>query len=157
MLDLIDYKDDLLLGRPLLNKKVVMKFRELSFWDKIAALGAIASIVGLFKDPATEMLQEAIKMNLLLAAIAGSLIGVVVTRTEDTFMDSFKKWLKAETKGDSKKKTDIEYDIEKSLPNFSKWVTQQKEEKRRSKRKYVLYYLLALNLMVLIYIMQLNL
>ncbi|WP_339136079.1 MAG: hypothetical protein WGN25_19675 [Candidatus Electrothrix sp. GW3-4] len=95
-----------------------------------------------------------ILLAILLAFIAGILIGVVISRTEDSFIDSFRKWLDEETQGDEKRRTDIEYDIEKSQSNFRKWVKNQKEEKRRSRRKFFLYYLLLLTVMILIYITQ---
>ena len=95
-----------------------------------------------------------ILLAILLAFIAGILVGVVVTKTDDTFLDSLRKWLEEVTKDEPKKRADIEYDIEKTLPNFRKWVKEQKEEKRKSRRKYFLYYLLALTVMLLIYIMQ---
>jgi len=95
-----------------------------------------------------------ILLAILLAFIAGILVGVIVTKTDDTFLDSLRKWLDEKTNGDKTQRIAIEYDIEKNLPDFRKWVKQQKEEKRKDRRKYFLYYLLLLTFMILIYITQ---
>ncbi|MCI5138624.1 MAG: DUF3899 domain-containing protein [Candidatus Electrothrix sp. AR1] len=88
-------------------------------------------------------------MTILLAFITGIVIGVLLSGTHDTFIYSFRKWLNESTEGDEKKRAEIEYNIEKTLPDFRKWVKEKIEEKRKRKRKFLLYCLVLLAIMLL--------
>ncbi len=94
-------------------------------------------------------------MTFLLSFIAGILIGVLFSGTNDSFIDSLRKWFNESTKDNEKKRAELEDTIEKNLPDFRQWIKQEAERKRKLKRKLLLYYLLVLTLMLFFQIMQL--
>ncbi|CAK8724053.1 YtxH-like protein [Candidatus Electrothrix laxa] len=88
-------------------------------------------------------------MKILIAFIAGILIGVLLNGTNDTFIDSLRKWLNETAKNDKGRRAEFEDNIEKNLPEFRRWVKQEAERKRKLKRKLLLYCLLVLAVVLL--------
>lgn len=83
-------------------------------------------------------------MKILIAFIAGILLGVLFNGTNDTFIDSLRRWLNETAKQSKGKRAEFEDNIEKNLPEFRRWVKQEAERKRKLKRKLLLYCLLVL-------------
>lgn len=83
-------------------------------------------------------------MKILIAFIAGILIGMLLNGTNDTFTDSLRKWLNETAKNDKRRRAEFEDNIEKNLPEFRRWVKQEAERKSKLKRKLLLYCLLVL-------------
>jgi hypothetical protein len=83
-------------------------------------------------------------MTILLSFIAGILIGMLLNGTNDTFTDSLRKWLNETAKQNKGRRAEFEDNIEKNLPEFRRWVKQEAERKRKLKRKFLLYCLLVL-------------
>ncbi|MCW5212641.1 hypothetical protein VU04_06995 [Desulfobulbus sp. TB] len=88
-------------------------------------------------------------MTILLAFIAGIILGTLVNGRNDTFIDSLRKWLNDTAKGNEEKRAEIEDSIEKNLPEFRKWMKKEAERKRKLQRKLQLYFLLLIALFLL--------
>ncbi|MCI5123466.1 MAG: hypothetical protein D3925_03065 [Candidatus Electrothrix sp. AR5] len=88
-------------------------------------------------------------MKILIAFIAGILLGVLFNGTNDTFIDSLRRWLNETGKQSKGKRAELEDNIEKTLPEFRRWVKQEAERKRKLKRKFLLYCLLVLAIVLL--------